>query len=163
MPVVLEQAVPERFAAFCDGVARRVPRRLAGVVTARVVGYALINGCTFGLDLLVLTVLHGVVGWPTAAAITVGYVTAFGVSFWLNRWLNFRSHAPVGGQVVRYALVVVANFVVVLLGVGAGLAAVGVPYQLARIVAGAGESVVMYCGLRWFVFGPGTPPAGPAV
>ena len=150
--------VPERFARFCEGVAGRMPRPLAGVVTARVVGYVLINGVSFGLDLLVLTVLHGVAGWPVGVAITIGYVVAFAAGFWLNRSLNFRSHAPVGGQVLRYVLVVAVNFAVVLLGVGAGLAAAGVPYQLARVVAGVGESVFVYCGLRWFVFRPARRP-----
>ena len=44
------------------------------------------------------------------------------------------------------------NFGVVLLGVTTGLAAVGVPYQVARVAAGACEGIFMYCAMRWFVF-----------
>jgi len=84
--------------------------------------------------------------------VTTGYAIAFTVSFALNRQFNFRSHAPVGGQVVRYVGVVAVNFLVILLGLTTLLAALGVQYQLARIVAGVCEAVFMYCSLRWFVF-----------
>ena len=39
-----------------------------------------------------------------------------------------------------------------ILGVGAGLAALGVDYRLARIVAGICEAVYMYAAMRWLVF-----------
>lgn len=39
-----------------------------------------------------------------------------------------------------------------ILGVGAGLAAPGVSYQLARVVAGMCEAIHMYAALRWLVF-----------
>nr|WP_208406594.1 GtrA family protein [Amycolatopsis granulosa] len=116
------------------------------------VGFALINGCTFGVDLLLLTLSHGVAGLPLPVAITVAYVCAFALSFVLNRVVNFRSHGPVGRQVVRYAVAVAVNYVVFILGAGAGLAALGVEYHLARILAGACEAVFLYSVLRWIVF-----------
>jgi putative flippase GtrA len=117
-----------------------------------IIGFCLINGFTFALDLGIVSLTHGVWGWPLPVSVTVGYAIAFTVSFVLNRRFNFRSHAPVGGQLVRYVGVVAVNFVVILLGLTTGLNALGVQYQVARIIAGACEGVFMYCMMRWFVF-----------
>lgn len=70
----------------------------------------------------------------------------------LNRWLNFEPERPVGTQIGRYVAVVAVNYAVVVLGVTHGLAAAGVPYQLARLAAGACEAVYVYAAMRWFVF-----------
>jgi hypothetical protein len=48
--------------------------------------------------------------------------------------------------------VVVINYLVWILGVGAGLSALGVEYHVARIAAGACEGAYMYCAMRWVVF-----------
>ena len=45
------------------------------------------------------------------------------------------------------------NYLAFILGVSSGLAAVGVEYHVARIVAGIGEAVYMYSAMRWVVFG----------
>jgi putative flippase GtrA len=54
------------------------------------VGFALINGFTFGVDIAMLSRFRGLLGWPVWLAITASYLIAFGLSFVLNRWLNFR-------------------------------------------------------------------------
>lgn len=140
------------FAAFCTRLVRALPGGLAARVPPNLVGYAIINGFTFTVDLVLLSVLHGAVGWPLPLAITVAYVAAFGLSFALNRVLNFRSHAPVGRQTLLYAATIGVNYSAFLLGVSTGLVALGVPYQVARIVAGVCEGIFMYCALRWVVF-----------
>jgi putative flippase GtrA len=142
----------ERFAAAMAGVVRRLPWGLATIVPPSLLGFAVINGFTFGVDLVLLAVLRSVAHLPLWLAVTVAYACAFGLSFVLNRALNFRSHAPAGPQVARYVVVVVVNYVAWILGVGAGLAALGVDYRLARLAAGACEAVYMYCAMRWFVF-----------
>lgn len=142
----------DRFAGFCAAVVTRLPFGLASVVAPSFLGFALINGFTFGVDLALLTVFHGWWGLPMWLSITLGYLGAFGLSFVLNRTLNFRSHSPVGRQTLLYAVAIGVNYVMFLLGVGAGLVALGVQYQLSRIVAGACEGVFMYSALRWVVF-----------
>lgn len=82
----------------------------------------------------------------------LSYLTAFGFSFVLNRALNFRSHAPVGRQTVLYVAAITINFGAILLGIGGGLTALGVPDQASRIIGAACEGVFMYCTLRWVVF-----------
>ena len=114
--------------------------------------YLLIGAFTFGLDLVLLTIVRSGLGWPLPVAVTIGYAVALSVNYVLNRVLNFRSHAPLGPETLRYAGAVAVNFGVVLLGVTTSLAAVGVPYQVARLAAGACEGIFMYCAMRWFVF-----------
>ena len=142
----------ERFAAVMAGVVRRLPWGLATVVPPSLLGFAVINGCTFGVDLALLAVLRSVAHLPLWLAVTVAYVCAFWLGYVLNRAFNFRSHAPVGPQVARYVVVVAVNYLVWILGVGTGLAALGVDYRIARLAAGACEAVYMYCAMRWIVF-----------
>lgn len=131
---------------------RRLPLGLSTVVAPSLVGFALINGFTFGVDLVLLTLARSVFGLALPVSVSVAYVCAFALSFFLNRSMNFRSHAPVGRQAVLYAIAIGVNYVVFILGVGAGLAVTGVEYHLARILAGACEGVFLYCVLRWIVF-----------
>ena len=114
--------------------------------------YLVISAFTFALDLALLTAIRGGLGWPLPVAVTVGYAVALSVNYLLNRVLNFRSHAPIGPESLRYAAAVAVNFGAVLLAVTTGLAAAGVPYQLARVVAGGCEGIFMYAAMRWFVF-----------
>jgi putative flippase GtrA len=149
----------DRFAGFCDAVVRRLPFGLASIVAPNFLGFALINGFTFAVDLALLTIFHGWWGLPVWLSITLGYLGAFGLSFVLNRAMNFRSHAPVGRQAVLYAVAIAVNYLAFLLGVGGGLVALGVEYHVSRIIAGGCEGVFMYCVLRWVVFAARTEPA----
>jgi len=128
-----------------------LPFGLSRVVAPSLVGFVLLNLLTFSIDIGLLTTFHGGLGWPLPISITIGYVTAFGLGYLLNRRFNFRSHAPVGGQLPVYVCVVIVNYVVWILGVGDGLAHV-VDYRLARVAAGACEAVYLYVALRWLVF-----------
>jgi putative flippase GtrA len=142
---------PQRFARLCAAVASRLPFGLSRVVPSTFVGFAAINGTTFGVDLLILTILHRHWLVPYAVAVGVGYAIAFASSFVLNRVLNFRSHDPVGRQTLLYIAVVAVNFAI-LIGVSSALEAAGVQYQVARVAAGACEGIFMYCAMRWVVF-----------
>ena len=142
----------ERFGAAMATAVRRLPWGLSGVIPPSLLGFAVINGFTFGVDIALLTVLRSWVGLPLWLSITIAYVCAFALSYVLNRAFNFRSHAAVGPQVVVYVVVVVINYIVWILGVGAGLAALGVEYHIARMAAGVCEAGYMYCAMRWVVF-----------
>jgi len=142
----------ERFTAAMAAIVRRLPFGLAEIVPPSLLGFAVINSCTFAVDLGLLTALHGGLHWPLPVSITVAYITAFGLSYLLNRTLNFRSHGAVGPQVAVYTAVVIVNYLAWILGVGDGLAALGLDYRLARIAAGACEALYMYAAMRWLVF-----------
>lgn len=141
-----------RFAAAMTTVTRALPFGLSRVVAPSVVGYLLINLCTFFLDLLLLRLFHGSVRLPVPVAVTLSYSTAGTVSYLANRIFNFRSHGAVGKQVPLYVAVMASNYFVFVLGLTDLLAAVGVNYLLARIIAAGCEGVYLYCGMRWLVF-----------
>ncbi len=112
----------------------------------------MINGFTFGVDLLLLSGLHAGLGLPVPIAVTVAYACAFTLSYCLNRTMNFQSHARVGPQFAVYVVVVVVNYLAFILGVSSALTALGVDYRLARILAGCCEAIFMYSAMRWLVF-----------
>lgn len=145
-------SVADRFTRWCVAVVARLPWGLDRVVPPTLLGFGLINSFTFGVDLLLLTVMHGGLGLPVWLSVTLAYIAAFGLSFLLNRTFNFHSHAPMGRQAAVYVVVVLVNYVAFILGVGSGLTALGMDYHLARLLAGACEGVYMYCAMRWIVF-----------
>jgi putative flippase GtrA len=142
----------DRFHKACEAIVLRLPFGLSKIIAPTFLGFCLINGLTFGIDLTILTGLHSGLGVPVPIAVTIAYACAFGLSYVLNRTFNFQSHAPVGPQVAIYVVVVVVNYLVFILGVSSLLTAIGVQYQLSRIVAGCCEAVYMYCAMRWLVF-----------
>ncbi|MET0236356.1 MAG: GtrA family protein [Kibdelosporangium sp.] len=142
----------DRFAAVMTAVVARLPFGLARIVPPSLLGFAVVNSFTFGVDLALLGVLHGVLDLALPLGITLAYAMAFALSFVLNRAFNFRSHAPAGRQFAVYVAVVVINYLVWILGAGSGLAALGVDYRLARVIAGACEAAYMYAAMRWVVF-----------
>ncbi|ORW27813.1 GtrA family protein [Mycobacterium palustre] len=151
-PPVTRSRPVDRFHDLCEAVVGRLPFGLKSLVAPTFLGFCLINGLTFGVDLALLTGLHSGLKIPVPFAVTPAYATAFALSYALNRTFNFRSHTSVGPQLAVYVVVVVVNYLVFILGVSSVLAAVGVQYQLARLVAGCCEAVYMYCAMRWLVF-----------
>ncbi len=148
----------ERYQALMAAVVRRLPFGLSRIVAPSLLGFAIINGFTFAVDLGLLSLAHGVFRWPYPPAVTLSYLTAFALSFALNRVFNFRSHEALGGQTAKYVVAVAINYAAFVVGVGDGLTALGVEYQLARILSGLCEGVFMYCVMRWVVFRGGSRP-----
>jgi putative flippase GtrA len=142
----------QRYHALMEAIARRLPFGLSRIVAPSFLGFAIINGFTFSVDLALLTLGHGLLKWPYAAAVTVSYLTAFALSFVLNRAFNFRSHGDLTQQTTKYAVAIGINYVAFVVGVGAGLTAVGVEYLLARTLSGLCEGAYMYSVMRWVVF-----------
>jgi putative flippase GtrA len=151
-PESVRVGLVERFHRFCVQLTARLPFGLSSIVAPTFLGFVLINGFTFGVELALLTLLHGGFGTPLPIAVTAAYACAFALSYYLNRTMNFRSHAPVGPQVAVYVVVVVINYLAFILGVSSALAALGVEYHVARVVAGGCEAIYMYSAMRWIVF-----------
>jgi putative flippase GtrA len=141
-----------RYAAAMTAITRRLPFGLSAVIQPNMVGYLLINLCTFFVDLALLGVFHGHLRWPVAVAVTCSYGTASVLSYVLNRVLNFRSHADVGRQFPVYVAVSASNYLIFVLGLTDLLSAVGVYYLLSRVLAACCEGVYLYCMMRWVVF-----------
>lgn len=152
MDVQSTPRLAERFHQLCVAAVARLPFGLGSVVAPTFLGFVLINGFTFGVDLLILTGLHGRLRIALPIAVTIAYACAFALSYFLNRTLNFRSHAPVGPQVAVYIVVVAVNYLAFILGVSNVLSMLHVEYHVARILAGVCEAVYMYSAMRWVVF-----------
>ena len=145
-------AAPEKFAQWCARLVAALPLGLDRRIAPTLVGFALINGLTFTVDLVLLGAMHGGLGVAYPVALSLAYGCAFALSYLLNRYLNFRSHAPVGPQVARYVVIVVLNYLVFILALSTLLTGLGVDYRAARVVAGACEAGFLYVALRWLVF-----------
>jgi putative flippase GtrA len=141
-----------RFAAAMTAVTRRLPFGLSRMIAPSLLGYLLINLCTFFLDLSVLAVAHGVLKWPLPVAVTLSYGSASAVSYVLNRVLNFQSHGALGTQLPIYVAVIASNYLIFVLGVTDALAAAGVYFELARVLAALCEAAYLYTLMRWVVF-----------
>ena len=148
MPVL----APERFHRWCERIVGLLPFGLPSIVPPTLLGFCLINSFTFGVDLVLLTGLRGGFGVPYPVAVTAAYACAFGLSYALNRYFNFRSHAPVGPQLTIYIVVVVINYLAFILALSTALTELGIDYRISRLLAGGCEAVYMYCALRWVVF-----------
>jgi len=83
----------DRFHELCEAVVVRLPFGLRSVIAPTFLGFCLINGLTFGVDLAILTGLHSGLRLPVPIAATAAYVCAFALSYVLNRTFNFQSHA----------------------------------------------------------------------
>lgn len=141
-----------RFAGAMAAVARVLPFGLSRVVAPSVVGYIVINLCTFFLDLLLLWVFHGELRLPLPAAVTLSYGTAGSVSYVANRIFNFRSHGALDKQVPLYVVIMASNYFIFVLGLTDLLAMAGVYFEIARVLAACCEGVYLYCCMRWLVF-----------
>jgi len=60
----------ERFTAAMAAIVGRLPFGLAAIVPPSLLGFAVINGFTFAVDLGLLTALHGGLRWPLPVSIT---------------------------------------------------------------------------------------------
>jgi putative flippase GtrA len=144
--------VVAQFHRFCERIVARLPFGLNALVAPTFMGFVLINSFTFGVDMALLTLLHSGFAVALPVALTVGYVCAFALAFFLNRTLNFRSHATVGPQMLIYVVVVAINYAAFIVALPTTLVAAGLQYHLARIVAGGCEAVYMYTAMRLVVF-----------
>jgi putative flippase GtrA len=141
-----------RFAALMTAITKRLPFGLSEVVAPSLVGYLLINLCTFFIDLGILALCHGTFRWPIPIAVTCSYGTASVISYVLNRVLNFRSHDDVGRQFPIYVAVSASNYLIFVLGLTDLLTSVGVYYEFSRVIAACCEAVYLYTMLRLVVF-----------
>ncbi|MEM6109522.1 GtrA family protein [Mycobacterium sp. 050272] len=149
---VSQSRAVDRFHRSCEAVVSRLPFGLSSIIAPTFLGFCVINGFTFSVDLVLLTTLRDGLDLPVPVAVTVSYACAFALSYALNRTFNFQSHGAVGSQLAVYVVVVVVNYLAFILGVTTLLSAIGLQYQLSRIVAGMCEAVYMYSAMRWVVF-----------
>jgi putative flippase GtrA len=149
-----EQCSRSRAERFGDAMVSWVDR-LPGPVRRRLpkslVGFCILSGFTFTIDLILLVLLRRGTHMPIVLAVTLSYAIAFGLNFLLNRTVNFQSHAPVGPQVTRFAIVAICDY-----GLTVGLTSwftyLGLDFRVARVTAAGCVGIFTYSMSRWWVF-----------
>lgn len=129
----------------------RLPAGLRRILPKDLVGFAILGAFTFCVDILLLWALRTWTGLPLPLDVSLAYLVAFGLNFFLNRTVNFRSHAPVGRQVLRYSAVVLCDYGFTV-AITSGLSALGLDFRLSRLTAAATVAVFTYSAARWWVF-----------
>lgn len=151
-----------RVGELLTGWVDRLPPRLRRFAPRDLVGFAMLGAFTFSVDLGLLVLLRHTTRLPMPVAVSIAYLTAFTLNFALNRTVNFRSHAPVGGQVVRYAIVACGDYVITV-GVSSGLYVLGLDVRAARLAAACVVAGFTYSLSRWWVFRERPPRVVPVV
>ncbi|WP_297742370.1 GtrA family protein [uncultured Tessaracoccus sp.] len=152
MAEATRRAAAEAFNAFTGWLHALIPRQIRRFLPPTFIGFALINSSTFLLDLVLLSLSTRQLRWPYPVAVSVSFAVAASVAFVLNKVLNFRAHGETGRQSGRYVLVLVTNYALWILGFSWMLNALGVPPELARILAAFAEGIYIYLLSRLWVF-----------
>ena len=147
---------PRAFLRLISRIHRLLPGRLHSLVPVTFIGYALINGSAFVIDISLLWVMYEKLHWFYPLAVTLGYAVAGAYSLVLNRWLNFQSHGSISTQGGRYVVGLVSQYVIFILGLSSVLHLAGVNAELARVISACCEGVFLYTLMRLWVF-RGTP------
>lgn len=140
------------FASFIRRVHGALPAAVRRVLPKTFIGYALINGSAFLLDMGFLAILSHFFRLPYGLLFSIGYALASIYAFILNRWLNFREHGDLGRQTSKYVLVIISNYVIWIVGFASLLDALGLHIMLARITTAGCEGIYIYLMLRLWVF-----------
>lgn len=119
------------------------------------VRYLLVGLLSYLTDAGSLWLLHGVLSVPLAVATTVAYAASFVVNFGLNRNVVFPDGRDRGRgisrQLVRYVILVVANYLATL-AIVLGLADAGLNYLAAKTIAVVVIAIGNYFAYRYWVF-----------
>lgn len=147
---------PQVFLHLISRVHHVLPRVLRSRLPITFIGYAIINGSAFLIDISFLWFFYEKLHWFYPMAVTVGYAIAGTYSLLLNRWLNFQSHGRLVAQGSRYAVGLVSQYVIFIVGLSSLLHWAGMNAELARFLSACCEGIYLYILMRLWVF-RGTP------
>ena len=119
--------------------------------SAAFVRFVLVGLLSVGVDTGLLVVLRELVGLPLAVATTVAFALTLAVNFSLNMGFVFGVRGRLPGRLARYTVLVGVNYLLTLLLV-LGIAALGVHYVVAKLVAVASCALVNFVAYRQWVF-----------
>ena len=143
---------PEVFLRLITAIHSVLPGFVRSRLPVTFIGYAIINGSAFFLDVGCLWVIETHLHWWHPVSISVGYAIAGVYSFLLNRWLNFQSHGHLVNQGSRYAIGLISQFLVFVQGLTQLLSWLGINLFLARLISACCEAAYLYVFIRLWVF-----------
>ena len=151
-PVSSARRAPEIFLRLITAIHSVLPGFVRSRLPVTFIGYAIINGSAFFLDITCLWVCYNHLHWFYPVAVTVGYAIAAVYSFLLNRWLNFQAHGHVIEQGAGYTAGIISQYVIFILGLSSLLHWFGVNAELARVISACCEGIYLYVFIRLWVF-----------
>ncbi|EHM92529.1 hypothetical protein HMPREF0975_02219 [Actinomyces sp. oral taxon 849 str. F0330] len=151
-PASNARRAPEIFLRLITTIHSELPGFVRSRLPVTFIGYAIINGSAFFLDITCLWVFYNHFHWFYPVAVTVGYVIAAVYSFLLNRWLNFQAHGHVIEQGAGYTVGIISQYVIFILGLSSLLHWFGVNAELARVISACCEGIYLYVFIRLWVF-----------
>lgn len=113
--------------------------------------YLIVGGLSFLFDIGMLWLLHDGIGVPLAAATAVAFLLSFVVTYALQRTVTFHSSNAVAPSVLRYAILVIFNTFATTAIVWA-LDAIGLRWEIGKVVAVAATTLWNYLAYRYWVF-----------
>ena len=151
-PISNARRAPEIFLRLITTIHSELPGFVRSRLPVTFIGYAIINGSAFFLDITCLWVFYNHLHWFYPVAVTVGYAIAAVYSFLLNRWLNFQAHGHVIEQGAGYTVGIISQYVIFILGLSSLLHWFGVNAELARVISACCEGIYLYVFIRLWVF-----------
>ena len=151
-PISNARRAPEIFLRLITAIHSVLPSFVRSRLPVTFIGYAIINGSAFILDIICLRIFNNHLHWWFPMAVTVGYAIAGVYSFLLNRWLNFQSHGHVVEQGAGYTVGLISQYVVFILGLSSLLHWLGMNATLARVISACCEGIYLYVFIRLWVF-----------
>ena len=151
-PISNAHRAPEIFLRLITAIHSVLPGFVRSRLPVTFIGYAIINGSAFFLDVGCLWVIETHLHWWHPVSISVGYAIAGVYSFLLNRWLNFQSHGHLVNQGSRYAIGLISQFLVFVQGLTQLLSWLGINLFLARLISACCEAAYLYVFIRLWVF-----------
>ena len=151
-PASNARRAPEIFLRLITTIHSELPGFVRSRLPVTFIGYAIINGSAFFLDITCLWVFYNHFHWFYPVAVTVGYAIAAVYSFLLNRWLNFQAHGHVIEQGAGYTAGIISQYVIFILGLSSLLHWFGVNAELARVISACCEGIYLYVFIRLWVF-----------
>ena len=144
---------PRMFLQLITALHRLIPKPLGKRVPVTFIGYAIINGSGFLLDISLLWLFNSVFGWYYPLSITLGYALAGLYSLILNRWLNFQAHGHAAAQGARYVFGLISQYVIFILGLSSVLHyGLHINPEVARVISACCEGISLYVLMRIWVF-----------
>ncbi|QWW19153.1 GtrA family protein [Schaalia sp. 19OD2882] len=144
---------PQAFLRLVGGIQKIIPPFMRHLVPTTFIGYALINGSGFLVDIAFLALFKEVLHWDLKIAVTVGYAIAGLYSLVLNKWLNFQVHGHFLLHGYRYTVGLVAQYVIFVVGLTVVLHDhFGINAEIARFTSACCEGIFLYVVMRIWVF-----------
>jgi len=126
-------------------------RHLKSLLGKASVRYLLVGGICFLVDVGILAFLSQVLHWQLWLATGVAFVASFFFTFFVQRILAFRSTAPHGLSLLKYAILVAFNTIATV-GVVSLFAVLPDGWLIGKVIATAITTIWNFFAYRYWVF-----------